>query len=333
MSHIDSLNASLAPAAPPEVAPAAASTKPGEDFSSFFAEAITRTLTENTLTGLNGAVNLPSDDSKGYLQSMLLSDVAGGQADGSEILLYMLLCMMQEFKGCDIAPLMTAMSALLPGSNPASFNPNSYNPLSYIPGSNVSSAYNPAFLPEKAWLPTSFTSVSSAGNRSAAALNRVISQFRVESTERYRPNRNGKTYCNIFVWDVTRALGCEIPHYVERQSGDPRYYPNTTGAYELDANGTADWLKQRGADYGWIEISATEAQQYANVGFPVVSAWRSGGNGPGHVQIVCPSRSGDYDPKHGVTVAQAGSRNFTYAYIKDTMSADKIAQTRYYVHE
>jgi hypothetical protein len=49
--------------------------------------------------------------------------------------------------------------------------------------------------------------------------------------------------------------------------------------------------------------------------------------------MVCPSRDGGYDPVRGVTVAQAGKRNFTYAHINATMSADKIAQTRYYVHE
>lgn len=327
MSHIDPLNAGITPAPISEAVPPVNVTHSGEDFSSLLTETMTRVLTESTISGLGGGPVLPPGDSFGYLQSMLLSGTAEGQTQGNEMLIYMLMCMMQEFKGSDIAPLMTAMASLLPGGSTSSFSPASFNPLSYT------GSYNPAFLPEKAWLPTSFTSISRIGNRSAAALNNVISQFRVESAERYRPYRNGNTYCNIFVWDVTRALGCEIPHYVERQSGDPRYYPNVDGAYELDANGVCDWLRRRGDEHGWQEITAEAAQQYANAGYPVVAAWHNGGNGAGHVQMVCPSKSGGYDPARGVAVAQAGNRNFTYAHIKDTMSADKIPQTRYYVHE
>ncbi|MCL1905505.1 MAG: hypothetical protein FWG06_00685 [Clostridiales bacterium] len=327
MNHIDPLNKSTVTGPATEAKPAL-NDGGGEDFSALFNEAMMRSLTENTLSGLGGGLPAYQDDSFGYLQSMLLTGAAEGNSNGNEMLMYMLMCMMQEFKGSDMAPLMSAMSALMPAASA----PNSYKPVNYAAGAYSAGPDDPGFLPRQAWLPTALNGVSTAGRRSAEVLNKVISQFKVESAERYRPYRDGNTYCNIFVWDVTRALGCEIPHYVEKENGDPRYYPNVKGAYELDANGTADWLRRRGADYGWREITAAEAQQYANAGHPVVSAWRNGGGGAGHVQMVCPSRGGGYDPVRGVTVAQAGKLNFTYAHIKDTMSADKIARTRYYVH-
>jgi hypothetical protein len=329
MSQIDPLSMGLSSAAIPAATKASLT---GEDFSSFYMESMACALSESTLSPLGGASPPLPDDSFGYLQSMLFCGAAGGQTNGSEMLIYMLLCMMQEFKNSDIAPLMTALAALAPNTASASFSPTSFNPTSFYPNLYSPGTFDSAFLPEQAWLPVSAHSISTAFNRSAEDLNKVISQFCVESAGRYR-RRNGNTYCNIFVWDVTRALGCEIPHYVDKESGDARYYPDIKGAYEQDANATCDWLLRRGADYGWREITAQEAQNFANAGFPVVSAWRNKNGGAGHVQIVCPARGGGYDPLRGVTVAQAGSRNFTYAHINVTMSADKIAQTRYFVHD
>ena len=311
MNLIDPLNTHTVSAA------SAATSRGGGakgDFAETLSAAMTRALSENALSAYGAAAPALPGDSLGNLQSMLLSGAAEGQSDSNAMLMYMLISMMQEFKNSDLTPLMTVMAALTPAG-----------------ASSAAGPYNPSFLPSQAWLPTSLNSVSTAGSRSAETLNKVISQFKVESAARYQP-RNGNTYCNIYVWDVTRALGCEIPHYVERSSGQPRYYPDVKGASELDANGAYDWLRQHGADYGWREISASEAQHFANNGFPVVSAWRNNSGGAGHVQMVCPSRNGGYDPIRGVTVAQAGSRNTSYAHINATMSADKVAQARYYVH-
>jgi hypothetical protein len=339
MSSIDPLNTGLVPGAASAVSAAGRAAAPQEDFSGVFGEAMTRALGESALGAYGGAAALPPGDPSGYLPSLLLNGAAQGQTGANEMLMYMLMSMMQEFKNSDLAPLMTALAALLPAGGPAA---SGLSGVSGFSGSGASGpaayaaypgSYQAASLPEQAWLPASVSGASVAGKRSAGALNRVISQFNVENAARYSPRRNGKTYCNIFVWDVTRALGCEIPHYVDEQSGGPRYYPDVKGAYELDANATCDWLKRQGADNGWREITAAAAQLYANAGYPVVSAWRNTGGGAGHVQIVCPSRNGAYDPQRGVTVAQAGSRNFSYAHISEAMSADKIKQARYYAHE
>ena len=45
------------------------------------------------------------------------------------------------------------------------------------------------------------------------------------------------------VWDVTKAMGAEIPHWVDNNG-------NRVGVgqgRELSANGTADWLRQHAA--------------------------------------------------------------------------------------
>lgn len=47
----------------------------------------------------------------------------------------------------------------------------------------------------------------------------IINQFGVETNPRYRP-RNNNTYCNIFVWDVSSAMGAEIPHWINPNTGE-----------------------------------------------------------------------------------------------------------------
>ena len=56
------------------------------------------------------------------------------------------------------------------------------------------------------------------GNRSMDNYQAVLNEFGVETNPRYL-QRNGNTYCNIFVWDATKAMGAEIPHWVN-SSGD-----------------------------------------------------------------------------------------------------------------
>jgi hypothetical protein len=172
--------------------------------------------------------------------------------------------------------------------------------------------------------------VNLEGDRSAGNLRRVLDQFGVETSARYTPYRGGNTYCNIYVWDATSALGCEVPHYVDSVTGEPRSYPNVTGAYELDANGVHDWLVGRGAEYGWREVSASEAQALANEGYPVVGARKKSG-GIGHVGMVCPSKE-PYDPSRGPSMTQAGSQNSNYIYQSDVYGASSMGQVRYFVH-
>lgn len=275
---------------------------------------------------------------------------SSGKISDTQIALLLLCMMMQGGDGsADMSPLYVAMAALMgnlgdgdtselyqamissgfSGSVLSSVSANVFG--SYFTTPDVSSTGS-AIVPTEAWKPTTPAVTSDADDRSASLLRSVIDQFNVETAERYRPYRNGNdTYCNIFTWDVTAALGCEIPHYVD-SSGNPKTYPDVSGAYELDANGTCDWLSKYGSQYGWREVSAEEAQAAANSGLPTVAGFKNTG-GIGHVQIVCPSENGSYDPIRGVTVAQAGSNRYNYAYASSVYSSSRLPSVRYYVHD
>jgi hypothetical protein len=200
-------------------------------------------------------------------------------------------------------------------------------------GVGASAAYTGGELvPEAAWIPASPAVTGDESCRSPELLERIIEQFDVESSARYKPYKNGKdTYCNIFVWDVTSALGAEIPHYVDALTGQPRRYPDTAGARELDANGVCRWLSVYGSRYGWTEVSAEAAQEYANRGCPAVTAWHNPA-GAGHVQVVRPSKDGAYDAARGVAVAQAGKTTREYTYTSSIYGKDRLSQVRYFVH-
>lgn len=156
--------------------------------------------------------------------------------------------------------------------------------------------------------PINAPTTNNAGNRSVNAYNSVIDQFDVERNPRYA-QRNGNTYCNIFVSDVTRAMGAEIPHWWNGR--------------EMDANATCDWLKNNGGQYGWKPVTAQEAQAIANEGKPVVATWKNQG-GIGHVGIVRPG-----EIKNGPALAQAGSKNVNKAHVKDTFGNAEVV---YYAH-
>jgi len=101
---------------------------------------------------------------------------------------------------------------------------------------------------DRPWVPANVPLKSAASERSPALYDAVIDQFVVEKNPRYRRDQQGKgeTYCNIFVWDVTRAMGAEIPHWVDQENN-----PTVLGkGIELDANAVIQWLQNRGKNQG-----------------------------------------------------------------------------------
>lgn len=159
----------------------------------------------------------------------------------------------------------------------------------------------------------------------------VIDQFSVETNKRYEVNKKGEndTYCNIFVWDVTSAMGAQIPHYYDSRTGES-LTSSDKGAREMTANGIHNWLHEYGDEYGWYELSEQEAQELANQGRPVVTALYNG-SGHGHVQVVCPSKDGEYDEKLGVTIAQAGRTLTSYGHITDIYNKS-LPRVSYFAH-
>ena len=144
----------------------------------------------------------------------------------------------------------------------------------------------------------------------------VINQFAVEVNPRYCP-RDNDTYCNIFVWDVTRAMGAEVPHWVgpNNEPVEPmfaeqgRVIPDQ--AHWMSANHTHLWLNRYGPQYGWREVSAEEAQASANLGHPTVASVFEVLD-VGHTAIVRPG-----EMLNGPALAQAGIRNLNYAHVYD----------------
>lgn len=161
----------------------------------------------------------------------------------------------------------------------------------------------------RAWEPVNAPVSSTPADRSASRYADVINQFAVGTNPRYAP-RGGNTYCNIFVWDVTRAMGSEIPHWV--------------GQRELDANGVNAWLNHSGTAAGWRRVDARTAQEWANKGRPSVASWNNPG-GIGHGAMVRPGAV----TSSGPASAQAGGRNFNFGHIANGFGS---RQPEYWVH-
>jgi murein DD-endopeptidase MepM/ murein hydrolase activator NlpD len=162
------------------------------------------------------------------------------------------------------------------------------------------------------------------GARSKNVLDQLINQFAVGNNPRYLPG-GGYTYCNIFLWDVTRALGAEIPHWVN--AAGKIATPHSSGAYEVNINGGVDWMKDYGVPaHGWRASTADEAQDYANAGKVAVVMWKNPTGHHGHTAVI---RPGEIDSK-GPATAQAGSINFNMGHMKDGFG-NIVGQ--YYVHD
>lgn len=188
-----------------------------------------------------------------------------------------------------------------------------------LPASPVGADINPVW-------PVDALITSAQSARRPELLDLCIRQFHVAKNPRLIP-RDGNTYCNIALWDFTRALGAEIPHWVDQQGRPAR--PGEPGAYELDANGVATWLERCGGSYGWWRSTPAGALEAANAGRPAVAVWFNAG-GIGHVAIV---RPGLADPVRGVPIAQAGATNFDDGYLLDGFGQNAAWQVRFYTHD
>lgn len=183
-------------------------------------------------------------------------------------------------------------------------------------------------IPANAWETASPGLVNTAAQRAPSLYRAVIDQFDVENNARYAV-KNGNTYCNIFLWDVTRAMDAEIPHYTDPNTGD--ILETGQGGQAMTANRISDWLNTHGQRYGWVEATPEQAQMYANSGRPAVTVWKNP-PGHGHVQVVCPAEDGTYNAEKGVTVAQAGRRLRNYCYITDIYGSNTLSKVQYFVH-
>jgi hypothetical protein len=129
-------------------------------------------------------------------------------------------------------------------------------------------------------------------------------QYEVETNPRYvrghaNPGVGRETYCNIYLWDVTVAMKCEVAHWVDPATGVET--PRGKGI-ELSANGVVDWFTTHSMKFGWMQCDKSKAMARASGGHPSVVLWKNPG-GIGHVAVVLPG----LDFCH---IAQAGGSNF-----------------------
>lgn len=147
-----------------------------------------------------------------------------------------------------------------------------------------------SWLHDDLHLPVDAPIKGASGHRVPSLLALIVEQFHVETAERYvvrDVDHDGKddTFCNFFLSDVTRALGCQIP--------------------QRRANDQLSWLERDGNSEGWWRVGPELAHALSEVGVPVVAAWRNPDGGSGHVALLVPPAGG------GILVAQAGRRCFS----------------------
>lgn len=147
------------------------------------------------------------------------------------------------------------------------------------------------WLNPRQYLPVTALVTNGSTDRSPGNLDAVVAQFQVETHPRYRPGQ-GSTWCATYVWDVTRALAAEIPHWWIRD--------------ELTANLSIGWLALQGQSHGWRGVTRDEAIASANIGRPTVVTHRAPGGKHGHMAIMLP----------GGYISQAGETNFQRATLE-----------------
>jgi hypothetical protein len=177
------------------------------------------------------------------------------------------------------------------------------------------------------WNPVFARRRSRIADRDPGTYEAVIDQFHVESNPRYVRNRagRGESYCNIFVWDVTRAMRAELPHWVD-DDGEPAA---VQCGRETTANGVIEWLRAHGARFGWHPAGASGAQSWANRGRPSIAAWYNPA-GIGHLAVL---RPGSVD-EHGPLIAQAGEINAARVRAADAFGAAwRRGEVIYFIHD
>jgi len=214
------------------------------------------------------------------------------------------------------------------------------------------------------------------GNRSAANYIKVLDYLNVGETDQFggtgnsinKPGENpryrqepGKTWCNIYVHDATRAMWASMPHWV-----------NMGGKWnELTANAMVDWVGKYGEAAGWFRIlgdlsswiqraglpealrsvgrrilsSSSDpsllsqpsyiSQQFANMGYPTACIWNNPGS-IGHVAMVRPEDLKKGKLSAGIFIprsAQAGAKNYSNGYLVFGPSGIKSGAVQFHVHE
>ncbi len=164
----------------------------------------------------------------------------------------------------------------------------------------------------------------------AAGIRAIIDWLDVGNSAHLRwKGGGGKTFCNVYVYDVCDTAGCYIPRVWWKSSAitkllagaavDAKY---AVTVEEMRANQIFDWLDEYGPEFGWKRVfTPHDAQMEANSGkAAIICAQRKTLSSPGHIQVIAPEGGGDKAKRSGGKVTQplqsnAGAKNFTFGFL------------------
>lgn len=158
----------------------------------------------------------------------------------------------------------------------------------------------------RAWKSIDPVRFNSQEDRSNENLLATLAQFSVATNPRYQ-RRDGNTYCFTYVWDGTKALMCEVPHWADLSSG--KKTPDGKGT-ELNINAGINWLRMFGINEGWMKCGVAKAVERALHGYPTIVAWQNEHGEHGHVAFVVGGTQ--FSPR----IIQAGATNGEMALVQ-----------------
>lgn len=132
----------------------------------------------------------------------------------------------------------------------------------------VTTALHDGLLPAKevtsvdTWKAVNAPMTSKPGRRTAIVYQNVIEQFAAGYNQRYVVEDPKQSKTHIFVWDVTRAMNCEVPHFA--------------GGREMTLGQMVDWLRYEGPTRGWKKANAQQAAEAADRGEAVLAVPQDG---------------------------------------------------------
>ncbi|MCW5736400.1 MAG: hypothetical protein KIS73_19890 [Enhydrobacter sp.] len=140
----------------------------------------------------------------------------------------------------------------------------------------------------------------------------------------------GKTFCNIYVYDVCDTAGAYIPRVwwtstaiVDLLAGRTVVAKYGDTVEERRANHIFNWLGEHGPDFGWKRVFDLDTlQSEANAGrMAIICAQRTNMESPGHIQVIVPE-NGAHMAKRSAAgrvtqplQSNAGASNFTYGFL------------------
>lgn len=143
------------------------------------------------------------------------------------------------------------------GSNPALFNDDDDDDEVTLGRGTYDGLTAPAELTGRdVWKVVQAPLQSKPSRRARALYEQVLKQFAVASNPRYAPDASGGERSHIFVWDVSLAMNCEIPHF--------------SGAKENNLSQTTDWVRHVGPMRGWVRVNSADIYDVAARGQLVV---------------------------------------------------------------